>query len=52
MGEIGWGGAWVRERDALDCRWIWEAEGLGKGILGRKAGWKREMGWGEKGLGR
>ena len=41
LGEIGWAGAWVKERDALDCRWVGEAEGLGK-----------DMDWGWRWVGR
>ena len=30
LGEIGWAGAWVRERDAMGYRWAGEAEKLVK----------------------
>ena len=39
--EIGWAVAWVRERDAMGCRWAGEAEKLGK-----------DMNWGGRWVGR
>ena len=46
LGEIGWAGAWVRERyNGLQMGWGGRKVGEGH-VLGREVGWKREMGWG------
>ena len=49
-GRLVGGGAWVRVRDALNCRWVVKAEGLGKdmdwgGRWVRRGKWVGEIEW-------